>query len=90
MKFNVYQSKVPAISCSYNLVRHIRQHRMKWFGDILWAGPERITYQVVEEQRRLGLRGNLLMDVPPHVTLEELATKVRDRGLWRGLVNSIL
>ena len=77
------------ISCSYNLVRHIRQRRMKWLGDILRAGPERITYQAVEQQRRLGLPGNLLMDAPPHTTLEELATKARDRGLWKGLVNLI-
>ena len=56
---------------------------LKWLGDILRTGPERITYQAVKEQRRLGLSGNLLMNSPPHVTLEELAAKVKDRGLWK-------
>ena len=76
-------------SCSFNLVRSIRKRRMKWIGDILRAGPERITYQAVEEQRRLGLPGNILMDAPPHSTLEELATKARDLSLWKRLVASI-
>ena len=29
------------------------------------------------------------MDAPPHVTLEELAVKTKDRGYWKSLVASI-
>ena len=76
-------------SWSFNLVRSIRKRRMRWIGDILRAGPERITYQAVEEKRRFGLPGNILMDAPPHTTLEELSVKVRDLSLWKGLVESI-
>lgn len=35
-------------------------------GDILRSGPTRLTYQAIEEQRRMALAGNLLIDVPPH------------------------
>ena len=53
------------LTCSFNLVRAIRKRRLKWLGDILRAGPSRLTYQAVIEQKRRGLPGNLLMDAPP-------------------------
>ena len=77
------------MTCTFNLVQSIRKRRLKWLGDILRAGPERLTYQAVEEQRRMNLPGNLLMDAPPHTTLEALAAKARDIGLWKGLVANI-
>ena len=77
------------ISCSFNLVSAIRKRRLKWLGDILRTGPERITYQAVKEQRRLGLTGNLMMDTPSHVTLEELAANDKDRVLWKKLIDLI-
>ena len=76
-------------TCSYNLVRAIRKRRLKWLGHILRAGPGRITYQAVEEQRRMGLPGNLLMDAPQHITLGDLAVKAKDRLYWRGLASTI-
>ena len=78
-----------ATSCSFNLVSAIRRRRLKWLGDILRAGPERITYQAVCEQHNMDLPGNLTMDAPPHSTIEELVAKARDRGLWKKLVASI-
>ena len=51
-----------AASTTFDLVRHLRIRRLKWLGHILRAGPDRITYQVIEEQRRLALPVNLLMD----------------------------
>ena len=51
-------------TCSFDLVRQIRIRRFKWLGHILRAGPSRLTYQAVEEQRRLGSPGNILMDAP--------------------------
>ena len=76
-------------SCLFNLVRNICKRRLKWLGDILRAGTGRITYQAVEEQRHMGLPGNILMDAPPHTTLEELATKARDLNMWKRLITSI-
>ena len=54
-------------------------------GDILRVGTGRITYQAVEEQMRLGLPGNILMDAPPYTTLEELAAKARDLNMWTSI-----
>ena len=85
---SIPQEARPA-SCSFNLVKAIRKRRLKWLGDILRNGPSRITYQAVKEQKRLGLPGNLLMDAPPHSSIEELASKARDQGQWRILVASI-
>ena len=73
-----------------NLVKAIRERKLKWVGEILCAGPTRITYQAVEEQHRMALPGNLLMDAPhTHTALEELANIAKDRNQWKILVNSI-
>ena len=77
------------VSCSFDLVRQIRIRRFKWLGHILRAGPSRLTYQAVEEQRRLGSPGNILMDAPPHLDLAHLATMAQDRQSWRALSRGI-
>ena len=56
-------------TCTLDLVRQIRIRRFKWLGHILRAGPSRLTYQVVEEQRRLGRADNILTDVPQHIQI---------------------
>ena len=38
---------------------------------------------VVFVQEHLNLAGNLLMDVPRHVNLEQLATMVKDETFWK-------
>ena len=43
-----------------------------WGTFILRAGPSRLIYQTVEEQLRLALLGNILMDAPPHSGLMDL------------------
>ena len=78
-----------AVSSTFNLVRHIRIRRLKWLGHILRAGPSRLIYQAVEEQRRLGLPDNILMDAPPHLSLVELAIKAKDRATWKAVAKNI-
>ena len=78
-----------ATSSTFNLVKHIRVRRLKWIGHILRAGPDRLIYQAVEEQRRLGLPGNLLMDAPPHNSLTELAIQAKDRAAWGAFTHNI-
>ena len=78
-----------AISTSYDLVKHIRARRLKWLGQILRQGPSRLTYQAVEEQRRLGLPGNILMDAPHHNTLRELAIKAKNKKAWKAFAANI-
>ena len=70
-------------------VQSSTSHPQTRLGDILRAGTNRITYKAVIEQKQLELPGNLLMDVPPHVTMEELAVKAKDRGYGKSLVASI-
>ena len=78
-----------AATCSYDLVRGIRVRRFKWLGHILRAGPGHITFMAVEEQKRLGLPGNILMDAPQHNSIWDLVTLARDRANWRALAASI-
>ena len=63
--------------------------RFKWLGHILRAGPGRITFQAIVEQKRLGLPGNILMDAPHHNTLWDLVFLAKDRANWRSLAVSI-
>ena len=81
--------EVRPATTTFNLVNHIRVRRLKWLGHILRAGPDRLTYQAIEEQRRLALPGNLLMDAPHHTSLSELAIKAKDRAAWRALAANI-
>ena len=79
---------------TFNLVKHLRIRRLKWMGHshILRAGPDRIAFQTIEEQRRLALPGNLLMGAPSHNSLAELITitlLAKDRAAWRALAANI-
>ena len=78
-----------ASTCSFDLVRSIRVRRFKWLGHILRAGPSHITFQAIEEQKRLGLPGNILMDAPLHNTLWDLVILAKDRANWRALAANI-
>lgn len=86
---NSIPQEARAATTTFNLVKHIRIRRLKWMGHILRAGPDRITYQSVEEQRRLALPDNLLMDAPNHNSLAELAVRAKDRAAWRALAANI-
>ena len=48
------------------------------------------SYQRVEEQYRMGVVGNLLMDSPPHTCLANLSAMEQDRLVWRTMVKQIL
>ena len=87
-KKTIPQEARPA-TWSYSLVKAIRKRRLKWVKEILRAGPTRLTYQAIEEQHRMTLPGNLLVDAPPYTTLEELAIVAKDQIQWKVLVNSI-
>ena len=77
------------MTCSFNLVRSIRVRRFLWLGHILRAGQDRITYQAIVEQKRMGLPGNILMDAPPHNSLHDLAILAKDRANWKALAEGI-
>ena len=76
-------------SCSFDLVRSIRIRRFKWLDHILRTDPDHITFQVIEEQKRLGLPVNILMDAPQHNTLGYFVTLTKDSANWRSLIENI-
>ena len=63
--------------------------RLRWVGHILRLGPSYPAYQALKVQEHLSMEGNLLMDTPPHNSIDELATKAADRAAWTAIVNSI-
>ena len=74
----------------FRLGKRLRMRRFKWLGHILRAGPGHITFKAIEEQKRLGLPVNILMDAPQHNTLWDLVTQAKDdRTHARALTASI-
>ena len=54
----------PATS-SFDLVKKIRQRRLRWLGHLLRAGNDRLTYHALQSQINLQQRaGNLFIDAP--------------------------
>ena len=78
-------------TCSFNLVRKIRQRRLRWLGHLLRAGEDRLTYQALQAQFRLQKRaGNLLMDAPPFDNLQDLEVLAMDRCTWVTRVSHLI
>ena len=65
----------------------MRRHR--WLGHILRLGPSSIVYQALKIQAKMQMEGNLLMDAPPHTSVEDLARQAKDRARWRELTHAI-
>ena len=78
-----------AITTSFNLIRRVRQRRLRWVGHLLRAGPSRITYHALVTQRQLNHEGNLLSDVPPHSFMQALTEMAMDRAAWTEHVNAL-
>ena len=72
-----------ARSRTFDLVAAIRRTRMRWLGHILRMGPSRMLYRAAIQQCAIGSEGNLFMDVPPHLTIEEIVTLAQDRNVWK-------
>ena len=74
---------------SFNLVKKIRERRLRWLGHIIRAGPESTMYQALIVQHSMGHSGNLLMDAPPHDSIDSLRPIANDRAQWRALVRNL-
>ena len=70
---------------SFNLVKRIRERRLRWLGHIIRAGPDSIMNQALVVQHSMGHSGNLLMDAPPHDSIDSLRTIANDRAQWKAL-----
>ena len=74
---------------SLNVIRKIRQCRLRWVGHLLRAGPNHLAFQALKVQQSLGQEGNLLMDTPTHNSVEDLVPLVKGHAYWRTLVKLI-
>ena len=86
----IFREEVGTRTTSFDLVRSIRQHRMQWLVHILRAGDDRLLYQAVAVQAEIDNSGNLLMNAPPHNSLQELSLLAADRVGWKRLVRNIM
>ena len=78
-----------ATTTSLDLVLHMRKIRLKWLVHILRTSPDRLIFQAIKTQSRLGISGNLLMDAPPHTHVEELVPLAANRTAWRSMVKHL-
>ena len=74
---------------SFNLVKKIRERRLRWLGHIIRAGPDSIMYQALVVQHSMGHSGNLMMDAPPHDSIDSLRPIANDRAQWKALVRKL-
>ena len=82
-------SEARSHTTSFNLIKTIRERRLRWLGHIVRAGPDSIMYQALVVQHSLGHTGNLLMDAPPHDSIDSLRPIANDRSKWKALVRNL-
>ena len=70
-------------------VKATRRTRFHWIGHTLRLGPSRILFRTTIQLFHSGDEGNLWMDVPSHLALEQLIAIASDRPEWKQLANSI-
>ena len=81
-----------AVNPDFNLLRSIRQRRLRYLGHILRLPPDRLLrrslfayiagWDTVPE-------GSLIADCPPGLSLEDLAEIAADRKSWAEMVDNI-
>jgi hypothetical protein len=79
-----------AVSPTFNLVKAVRQRRMRWLGHILRMPDERLLSQAVRAIASDGPpypTGSILMDC--HEEFDELQTVADDRAVWNSICNNI-
>ena len=77
------------LTTSFNLLKKIRERSLRWVGHIIRAGPDCIMYQALVIQHAMGHTGNLLMDAPPHNSIEDLRPMANDRCRWKAIVRKL-
>ena len=76
-------------TASFDLVKTIRIRRLRWLGQILRGDQTRLLFHTVVYQFHNKSSGNLLMDAPPHNSLDELIVLTSDKTYWKSLESSI-
>ena len=84
-----YDVEARASTTTYNLCLSIRRRRYKWLGDILHYDRSRLIYQMLVAQSADHTPGDLLMDAPPHNSLEELRLLALNKSAWNLRANGL-
>ena len=82
-----------AVNSDFNLLRSIRQRRLRYLGHILRLPPERLLRKALFAYV-LGSdsvpEGSLIADYPEHLPLGDLVTISADRKRWADMVDNIV
>ena len=73
---------------TFDLVAAIRRTRARWLGHILRMGPHRMLYRAAIRQHEIGSEGNLFMDVPCHLPLQDIVAIAQDREEWKRMMTA--
>ena len=74
---------------TFDLVLSVRRRRLRWLGHIMRLDQHSLVRQAVVEQARLGRPGDMRMDVPPHVSVDDLGPIAANRDDWRKLAREL-
>ena len=74
---------------SVDLVSALRVRRLSWLGHILRRDDTRLTKRVLMLSQQPYRDGSLLMDAPPHASMDELLEIAQDRDEWTNIVNAL-
>ena len=70
---------------SYDLIKAIKQRRFKWLGHLLRMRGDRLVKLAVRVQFARGQDGGFFVDLPYHLSLEEIEELAQERKIWKRL-----
>ena len=70
---------------TYDLVASVRKRRMVWLGHILRMPGDRLLKLATKVQYEQQSKGSLFMDVPPHLSYDQIVSLAQDRKVWKQL-----
>ena len=71
---------------TYDLVAAIRRTRLRWLGHILRLKSHRILRLATIRQHQMKNEGNLFMDVPHYLSLDDIIEQAQDRRAWKDMI----
>ena len=77
------------MSTNHNLVRCMRVVRYKYLGFILRSDQNRLIYRALAHKYTTNEGGSILMDAPPHTSLEDLTHQAMDKATWHSRIATI-
>ena len=83
------QAEARATTTTFNLTLHLRRRRFMWLGKILRDDPSRLVFQMLKEQKQMGIPGDLFMDAPQHFSIDELRLLSMNNLEWKRMIHLI-